>query len=236
MAPNRILLVEDEPTIRIAVRDALRTQGHEVDDTVDGAEGLRRAKAGGYDLLLLDVMLPGLDGLEVLKALRRGGDHVPVILLTARGGEDDRVRGLALGADDYVAKPFAVRELLARVAAALRRRSWGTPQDAPETLRAGGIEVDLKRHEVRKPDAEPEALTPKEADILRHLLRHRGRVVSRQEFLEGVWGYPAGARIETRTVENTIIRLRQKLEKDPKHPTFVLTVHGAGWKLGEEVS
>ncbi len=233
---KRILLVEDEPTIRTAVRDALRSQGHDVDDTVDGAEGLRRARMGGYDLIVLDLMLPGLDGLEVCRALRREGNRTPIIVLTARGGEDDRVRGLQVGADDYVAKPFSVRELLARVAAQLRRGEWGPATTGPGRLDGPGVVVDLQRLEARREGGDPEALTPKEVEILRYLALHRDRVVSRGEFLTAVWGYPAGAAIETRTVENTIVKLRHKVERDPKRPALVLTVHGAGWKLGDGVT
>lgn len=233
---KRILLVEDEPTIRTAVRDALRSQGHDVDDTVDGAEGLRRARMGGYDLLVLDLMLPGMDGLEVCRSLRREGNRTPIIILTAKGGEDDRVRGLQVGADDYVQKPFSVRELLARVTAQLRRSEWGAPASGPSSLTcaAEGVTLDLQRLECRRGDG-AEALTPKEVEILRYLALHRDRVVSRAEFLTAVWGYPAGATIETRTVENTIVKLRHKVEQDPKRPSLVLTVHGAGWKLGEGV-
>jgi two-component system alkaline phosphatase synthesis response regulator PhoP len=231
---KRILLVEDEPTIRTAVRDALRSQGHDVDDTIDGAEGLRRARAGSYDLIVLDLMLPGMDGLEVCRTLRREGKRTPIIILTAKGGEDDRVRGLQVGADDYVPKPFSVRELLARVTAQLRRSEWGAPASGPTRLESGEVTIDLQRLECRRP-AGAEALTPKEVEILRYLALHRDRVVSRGEFLTAVWGYPAGAAIETRTVENTIVKLRHKVEPDPKHPALVLTVHGAGWKLGDGV-
>lgn len=233
---KRILLVEDEPTIRTAVRDALRSQGHDVDDTVDGAEGLRRARMGGYDLIVLDLMLPGMDGLEVCRTLRREGNRTPIIVLTARGGEDDRVRGLQVGADDYVAKPFSVRELLARVAAQLRRGEWGPATTGPARITAPEVVVDLQRLEARRRDEPPEPLTPKEVEILRYLALHRDRVVSRGEFLTAVWGYPAGAAIETRTVENTIVKLRHKVERDPKRPALVLTVHGAGWKLGDKVA
>lgn len=224
MAPNRILLVEDEPTIRIAVRDALRTQGHEVDDTVDGAEGLRRAKAGGYDLLLLDVMLPGLDGLEVLKALRRGGDHVPVILLTARGGEDDRVRGLALGADDYVAKPFRVAELLARVRAQLRRASG--PEH--ELLHAGEITVDTSSRRVSV-DGEEVSLTPKEYDLLIALMRRAGLVIPRDELMRDVWQTEwMGA---TKTLDMHISTLRRKLGDAGSR---ISTVRGVGFRLEKD--
>lgn len=232
---KRILLVEDEPTIRTAVRDALRAKGYDVDDTIDGAEGLRRAQRERYDLLVLDVMLPGMTGFEVCRALRGEGNRVPILILTARGSEDDRVRGLALGADDYVAKPFSVRELLARVEAQLRRADWGGESSATRVLKTSSISIDLGRQEGVREGAEPVALTSKEVEILRYLAGHRERVVTRQEFLVGVWGYPAGSEIETRTVENTIGKLRRKIETDSKNPEVVVTVHGAGWKLGDGV-
>ena len=231
-----ILLVEDEPTIRTAVRDALRAQGHEVDDTMDGAEGLRRAQQARYDLIVLDVMLPGKDGYEICRALRAGGDHTPILMLTARGQVDDRVRGLSLGADDYVTKPFSVSELLARVDALLRRSDWGAPEEVTETLAAPGVTIDLSRLEASVDGGEPQRLTAKERDILHYLARHKDRVVDRQEFLTNVWGYPSGSNVVTRTVENTIGKLRAKIEPDRKAPIVVQTVHGAGWRLGEEVT
>lgn len=232
---RHILLVEDEPTIRTAVRDALRAKGHDVDDTIDGAEALRRAQATRYDLIVLDVMLPGLDGYEVCRRLRREGDRTPVLMLTARGSEDDRVKGLSLGADDYVVKPFSVRELLARVEACLRRSDWGGPADAPQVLRAPDVEVDLSCLECRVEGGEPQRLTAKEREILGYLVHHRGRVVPKAEFLTAVWGYPSAEGVVTRTVENTIGKLRAKIEPDRKAPRVVITVHGAGWRLGEEV-
>ena len=236
---KKILLVEDEPTIRTALRDALRAKGYEVDDTMDGAEALRRCQAqGDYDLIVLDVMLPGMDGFEVCRTLRREGQRTPILLLTARGSEDDRVKGLSLGADDYVSKPFSLRELLARVEAHLRRNDWGPAESSLRTLRLdpsrGALEIDLERLEYTGEGA-PGALTPKEGAILRYLAEHPQRVVTRQELLVGVWGYPAGSRVQTRTVENTIGKLRAKIEPDRKAPVVILTVHGAGWKLGEEV-
>lgn len=233
---KRILLVEDEPTIRTAVRDALRGRGFEVDDTIDGAEGLRRAQRDRYDLIVLDVMLPGLDGFEVCRRLRAESNHTPILILTARGTEDDRVKGLSLGADDYVPKPFSVRELLARVDACLRRSDWGSGKEGTgSVLRTDQVEIDLDRQEGRCGDREPASLTPKEVEILRYLAAHRERVVSRQEFLVGVWGYPSGTDIVTRTVENTIGKLRRKIEADSKNPDVIITVHGSGWKLGDSV-
>ena len=233
---KRVLLVEDEPTIRTAVRDALRAKGYDVDDTIDGSEALRRCRAESYDLILLDVMLPGTDGFEVCKTLRREGNRTPILMLTARGSEDDRVKGLALGADDYIPKPFSVRELLARVDAHLRRTDWGAPQPDLCSIKTERVEIDLSRLEARVDRGEACPLTPREGEILKYLAQHPDRVVSRQEFLVGVWGYPAGATVQTRTVENTIGKLRQKIEVDRKQPAVVQTVHGAGWKLGEGVA
>ncbi len=233
---KRVLLVEDEPTIRTAVRDALRAKGYDVDDTIDGSEAIRRCRAQTYDLILLDVMLPGADGFEVCKTLRREGNRTPILMLTARGSEDDRVKGLALGADDYIPKPFSVRELLARVEAHLRRTDWGAPQTGLCLIKTERVEIDLSRLECRVEGGEARALTPREGEILKYLAEHPDRVVSRQEFLIGVWGYPAGTTVQTRTVENTIGKLRQKIEVDRKQPEVVQTVHGAGWKLGEGVT
>jgi DNA-binding response OmpR family regulator len=233
---KRVLLVEDEHTIRTAVRDALRAKGYEVDDTVDGSEALRRCKLTSYDLIVLDVMLPGVDGFEVCRTLRADGDRTPILMLTARGTEDDRVRGLSLGADDYLTKPFSVRELLARVDARLRRNDWGCASNKLTAITAQDVAIDLDRLEARVQDRDPQSLTPREGEILRYLAEHPDRIVTRQEFLVGVWGYPAGTSIQTRTVENTIGKLRAKIEVDRKRPAVVLTVHGAGWKLGEGVS
>ena len=235
MSARRILLVEDEPTIRTAVRDALRSQGHEVDDTEDGSEALRRATQHRYDLIVLDVMLPGVEGFEVCRELRSQGNRTPILMLTARGSEDDRVRGLSLGADDYVTKPFSVRELLARVDACLRRQDWGGVSAKLRYLKGAGLEIDLDRQESVL-DGSNASLTPKEVEILRYLAEHPDRVVSRSEFLTSVWGYPSGSRVVTRTVENTIGKLRKKIERDRKDPQVVITVHGSGWKLGEGIT
>ncbi|MEZ6186118.1 MAG: response regulator transcription factor [Planctomycetota bacterium] len=231
-----ILLVEDEPSIRTAVRDALRARGYSVDDTVDGAEALRRARAHRYDLIVLDVMLPGLDGFEVCQRLRQDGDRTPVLMLTARGSEDDRVRGLSLGADDYMVKPFSVRELLARVDARLRRSGWSDGEEQAEVLSLDGVHLDLSRMECTLEGGDPIQLTAKEVAILRYLAQHKGRVVTQPEFLVNVWGYPTASGVKTRTVENTIGKLRKKIEPERSEPRIVLTVHGAGWKLGEEVA
>jgi two-component system alkaline phosphatase synthesis response regulator PhoP len=232
--PESILIVEDEPALRDTLSYNLKKDGFTVEAVGDGRAALESARRLKPDLIVLDLMLPGMDGLEVCRTLRREGKRTPIIILTAKGGEDDRVRGLQVGADDYVPKPFSVRELLARVTAQLRRSEWGAPASGPTRLESGEVTIDLQRLECRRP-AGAEALTPKEVEILRYLALHRDRVVSRGEFLTAVWGYPAGAAIETRTVENTIVKLRHKVEPDPKHPALVLTVHGAGWKLGDGV-
>ncbi|GIW72740.1 MAG: DNA-binding response regulator [Planctomycetota bacterium] len=234
----RILLVEDEPAIRLAVRDALVFAGHAVDLAADGERALREGLSRRYELIVLDLMLPRLDGVEVCRRLRQQGVRTPLLMLTARGREDDRVQGLQAGADDYVPKPFSVRELLARVEALLRRRAWdrvaGAP--APVTLRCGPVEIDLDRLEVRRgPEAPPAALTVREGEILRYLAYRRQRVVSKREFLTEVWGYP-DVELETRTVENTIGVLRRKIEPDARRPRILITVRGEGFKLGPEVS
>lgn len=223
----RLLIIEDEPAMRRALEDLLTSEGHRVLLAADGAAGLEAVRAERPDLVLLDVMLPKLDGFALVAELRRLGLAVPVLLLTAKGGVEDRVTGLDAGADDYLAKPFSAEELLARVRALLRR----TARDAepPRTLRLGGVEVDFIRQEARR-GRRPVNLTTKEFALLRLLAGARGGVVSREKFLDAVWGY--GAFPTTRTVDNHVALLRQKLEPDPAQPRFVLTVHGAGYRLG----
>ena len=226
-----ILVVEDEPVILTAVKDALEAVDYQVGIAKDGPSALELWRSRTWQLVILDVMLPGVDGFDVLARLRAEGDRTPVLMLTARGTEDDRVRGLKLGADDYLTKPFGVREMLARVESLLRRQRWENAP--PPRLTCGRVTIDLERLEARIGD-EVQALTGKEGDILRYLVRHRDRVVSKREFLTQVWGYP-DVELETRTVENTIVYLRKKIEEDPKEPRLVMTIRGEGWKLGKEV-
>jgi DNA-binding response OmpR family regulator len=233
----RVLLVEDEPAIRLAVRDALRFSGHSVDAVEDGDAGLARGLNRAHDVIVLDLRLPKLDGIEVCRRLRAAGVRTPLLMLTARAAEADKLEGLGAGADDYVPKPFSVKELLARVAALVRRSEWDRAGGgaAGAKLRAGTIEIDLDRLEARRDGGAPVvALTPREGAILRYLSTKRDRVVSKREFLTAVWGYP-DVPLETRTVENTIGVLRRKIEADPAAPRILLTVRGDGFKLGPDV-
>jgi DNA-binding response OmpR family regulator len=229
-APS-ILVVEDDAAIRRGIVDALTYSKYEVVECGDGEAGLERALGGGFDLMLLDVMLPGIDGFEVLRALRRERSPLPVILITARGAEDDRVEGLRGGADDYVVKPFSARELLARVEAVLRR----APQ-RPAAIRgvvSDGIRVDLERREARLADETAVPLSEKEAELITYLAVHPDRAISRDELLQRVWGLdPRG--VTTRTIDMHIARLREKLGDDPNAPSFVTTVRGKGYMLSRQ--
>jgi two-component system response regulator RegX3 len=224
----RILIVEDEPSLAQGLAEALRFQGYQCDAVVDGPEGLERARRGAYDVLLLDVMLPEMSGFEVLAALRREGNPTPTILLTARGAEEDRVRGLELGADDYVTKPFAVRELLARVGAQIRRTRRDRGDGA--VFEVDGMTFDLGRLSAARGEEQVQ-LTPREGEIVEYLRAHAGNVVTRDEFLLRVWRYPT-TRVETRTVDNTLAALRKKIERDPADPRIILTVRGRGYRWG----
>ncbi|HEX5138239.1 MAG TPA: response regulator transcription factor [Planctomycetota bacterium] len=226
---QRILVVEDEPAVARGVRDALSFNGYTVDVAVDGPSGYRSAREEAFDLIVLDLMLPGLDGLEVLARLRKDGCTAPILILTARGQESDRVKGLELGADDYVVKPFSVRELVARVAAHLRSRTLAAGSQA--MVRLGTVEFDFARRIVHR-DGEQIAALPKEIDLARFLVENRGRCVSRDELLMKVWEYPV-AGIQTRTVDNYIMKLRQKVEPDPARPRYILTVRGKGYRLAD---
>jgi DNA-binding response OmpR family regulator len=232
--PSRIVVVEDEPAIRRGVVDALRLSGYEVTEAADGVAGLTEARQPAVDLVLLDLLLPRKDGLEVLKDLRQTCPARPVIILTARGGEDDRVRGLRMGADDYVVKPFSARELLARVEAVLRRTAAKT--ELPRAARLGLGFIDLQRREMRWPDGSRHELSETETSILQFLLANRQRAVSREELLGRLWGLSA-AGIETRTIDMHVARLRAKL-RDPaggEAPEAIVTVRAYGYMAGPEL-
>jgi len=223
---SRILVVEDDAAILRGLRDNLAAESHEVLTAADGAEGLRLSQEKGPDLIILDLMLPKLSGYEICRKLRDQGNRVPILMLTARGEEADRVLGLDIGADDYVSKPFSVRELLARVRALLRRSE---PQEASlDRLAFGEVVVDFLQYEARKRDR-PVEMTPKEFGVLRYLAVRAGQVVQRQTLLEEVWGYESCP--TTRTVDNHIASLRAKLEDDAAEPRHLLTVHGVGYKF-----
>ncbi len=228
MAGTRVLVVEDDDAIRRGIVDALRVSGYVPIAARDGEEGLERALGGGYELMLLDLVLPKPDGLEILRQVRDARPTAPVIILTARGGEADRVRGLRLGADDYVVKPFSIKELLARIEAVLRR-SAERPSDVTEIPLVGGL-VDLRRCEVRFSDGERHELSERELELLRYLAAHDGRAVSRDEILARVWQIkPEGQ--YTRTIDMHIARLRRKLRDDSTTPQVLLTVRGKGYML-----
>ncbi len=227
-----ILVVEDDAAIRRALGDALRFAGHAVQLAGDGRRGQDMAIQGDFDLVLLDLVLPGIDGLALLRALRSARPTLPVIMLTALGGEEERVRGLSGGADDYVVKPFSVKELLARVEAVLRR-SPARQGDITEIPLPCGI-ADLARREIRFADGVRCELLEREADLLRYLAQHRGRPVGREELLERVWRIAAGGLTGgggTRSVDMQVARLREKLRDTEAEPRVVLTVRGAGYML-----
>lgn len=228
---ERVLVVEDELAMRTVLHDCLARHGYRVLTAVNGEEGLERALEQRPDLLLLDLMMPRLDGFAVCGALRRQGFVGRILVLTARGRVEDRVRGLDLGADDYLVKPFSRDELLARVRALLRRGPVN--QEAPREVSFGAIRVDLPAQRVWRGGAEV-ALSPKEFAVLRLLLEHPDEVISRETFLDRVWGVTAFP--TTRTVDKHIVLLRQKLEDDPANPAWIQTVHGTGyrWSAGAE--
>jgi DNA-binding response OmpR family regulator len=231
MPKARIVVVEDEPAIRRGVSDALRLSGYDVTEAADGSVGLRESAAAGVDLVLLDLLLPKRDGLDVLAELRKTCPARPVIILTARGSEDDRVKGLKMGADDYVVKPFSAKELLARVEAVLRRTLKPVPEVRVAHL--GGGVIDLARREVRWGDGSRTDLSETEAALLKYLLMNRERAVSREELLTRVWGIGT-AGLETRAVDMHVARLRAKL-KDPDGDAAgeaIVTVRACGYMAG----
>jgi DNA-binding response OmpR family regulator len=224
--PVRILVVEDEPNMVTGLRDNFEFEGYEVLTAMDGVEGLRCALAESPDLVVLDVMMPRMSGLEVCKQLRAKRPSVPIIMLTARGQEVDKVVGLELGADDYVTKPFSIRELLARVKAVLRRTKT-LPKDQ-ERYSFGDVEVDLRQCRVKR-SGKPVDVSSKEFELLKYFICHSGETLSRDRLLEEVWGYDNYP--TTRTVDTHLVRLRQKMEPDPVQPRYFLTVHGSGYRF-----
>ena len=225
----KLLIVEDETAIREGLVDVFVYHGYEVDAVADGGEGLERALSGRYDLLLLDVMLPGVDGFAICDRVRAVDREQPVVMLTARTTDEDIVRGLRLGADDYVAKPFSVAELVLRVQAVLRR-SRAVAEHAASLELGGGLVVDVPNLCGRRGE-EALAFTRREMDLLAYLAANGERAVSREELLHKVWGYPRGADIETRTVDIHVAKLRRKIEPDPAEPRHLVTVRGAGYRL-----
>jgi len=225
----RILVVEDEAAIRDGLADVLVYHGYRVDAVADGKEGLHKALSGQYDLLLLDVMLPGRDGFSICDEVRKVDRDQPIIMLTAKTSDEDIVNGLGLGADDYIAKPFSIAELVLRVKAVLRRSRTGIAL-ATHIVLEGDVEIDTRNLSGRRG---PEALafTRREIEILKYLQQNAERPVSRDELLTRVWGYDRTAEIETRTVDIHIAKLRRKIEPDAKEPRNLITVRGAGYRL-----
>jgi len=224
---HRVLVVEDEEALALGMRDALQHAGFQVQVVHDGTTGLERIKAEEPDLVVLDLMLPGMSGLEILAQLRKERRDVRVVIVTALASESDLLKGFELGADDYVKKPFSPRELVARVEAQFRRREMeSTP--TPQLELPGGISVDLHRLEVHR-DGQVLQLTPREGDILEYLIRNRHRVVTRDDLLLDVWHYKS-ANVETRTVDIHIVGLRRKVEPNAAEPTLIQTVRGKGYR------
>jgi two-component system alkaline phosphatase synthesis response regulator PhoP len=224
---SRILIVEDEPGLSIALSDLLVEEGYEIDTAADGPSGLAKAAGGGFDLVLLDVMLPGKSGFDVCRELRQQGKDMAVLMLTAKTQTVDRVVGLKLGADDYLSKPFEPPELLARIEALLRRtkKEKLTPV---MRFQFGNVEVDFERGDVWR-NGTPVNLAGKELQLLRYLVDHRGKVVSRDELLENVWEYQPG--VSSRTIDVHVAWLRQKLEENQESPRFIHTVRGVGYRF-----
>ena len=222
----KILVVEDEPNMVVGLRDNFEFEGYEVITARDGVEGLQLALEESPDLVVLDVMMPRMSGLEVCKQLRAQRASIPIIMLTARGQEVDKVVGLELGADDYVTKPFSIRELLARVKAVLRRTSVLPKELDQHTF--GDVEVDLRRCRVLR-SGKALDVSSKEFELLKYIICHAGETLSRHQLLEDVWGYEHYP--TTRTVDTHLVRLRQKLEPNPEQPEYFLTVHGTGYRF-----
>jgi two-component system alkaline phosphatase synthesis response regulator PhoP len=223
---EKILIVEDEPDMLMGLKDNLQYEGYQITTATDGERALDLALNTCPDLILLDIMLPKLSGFEVCRQLRQKGMTMPIIMLTAKSQEVDKVVGLELGADDYITKPFSIRELLARIKAVLRRRQ-GTPQQI-DSYQFGDVKVDFRKSAATKAGKQIE-LSHYEAGILRILITNKGEPISRNRILDEVWGYELYP--TTRTIDNHVVKLRQKLEDDPHNPTHIITIHGMGYKF-----
>ena len=226
---SRILVVEDEAAIRDGLADVLVYHGYDVETVGDGRDGMRKALSGQYELLLLDVMLPGCDGFSICDEVRKKDREQPIIMLTAKTADEDIVNGLALGADDYIAKPFSIAELLLRVQAVLRRSRAGIAHAAQIEL-DGDVTIDTRNLSGQR-GAESLTFTRREIEVLKYLSEHAERPVSRDELLTRVWGYDRTAEIETRTVDIHIAKIRRKIEPDANEPRNLITVRGAGYRL-----
>ena len=224
----RVLVVEDEEAIRTGLIDVLVFHGYEADSAATGPEGLEKALTGKFELILLDIMLPGMDGYEICDRIRAVDRNQPIIMLTAKTSDDEIIHGLKLGADDYVPKPFSIQQLVLRIEAVLRRSQVG--QEQARTLSIGNVEIDTENLSGLN-GSEELTFTKREIEVLSYLARNSERPVSREELLLKVWGYARGLDIETRTVDIHIAKLRRKIEVDPKQPERLITVRGAGYRI-----
>ncbi len=223
---KKILIIEDDAALVLGLENVLKVEGYETHVARTGPDGYRLAKETQPDLIILDIMLPGMSGFEICKRIREDGTRVPVIMLTSKTEENDRVLGLELGADDYVTKPFSLREFLARVRAHLRREEKINAKEIPPKYSFGNVVVDFKRHEVYK-DGQLQTLTNREFRLLEYFIQHPGELLTRDRLLDEIWGYDSYP--NTRTVDNHILRLRKHIEPDPENPRFIKTIHGAGY-------
>ena len=226
---SRVLLVEDEPGLVLTISDLLASEGYDVQSAADGESGLAKAATKNFELIVLDVMLPKKNGFEVCRDLRQRGVDTPILMLTARGQVVDRVTGLKLGADDYLAKPFDPAELLARLEALLRRVQKEN-RIPLKTYEFGDVEVDFERGRLRRA-GQPISMAGKELQLLQYLIHHRGRVVPRDEILQNVWEY--NSEVSSRTIDVHVAWLRQKLESDPQQPKYIHTIRGKGYRFSE---
>jgi two-component system alkaline phosphatase synthesis response regulator PhoP len=225
---QKILIIEDEEPIRIALEDDFRLENYEVIVATDGIQGLAKAAEPDIDLIILDIMLPGMNGFDICKKLRSQGVRTPVIMLTAKGQEIDRVLGLEFGADDYVTKPFSPRELQARVKAVLRRMETEPDEKEENLFRSGGLEVDFRQYVCRN-KGEEVSLTVHEFGLLRYLTKNRGQVITRDELLDKVWGKDVF--VTPHTIDTHMANLRKKIEDDPFSPRFIISIRGVGYKF-----
>lgn len=222
----KILLIEDDAAIRLAIKESLESENYFVDEVDNASAALKKISNDNYDLILLDLILPDMDGVELCKKLRADDIRVPIIMVTSRKDEIDKVIGLEIGADDYITKPFSMRELLARIKAILRRVSFDA--STPEKYNFGNVSIDFKKFEALKEDT-PIKLSATEFRILHYFIQHEGEVISRDKFLDDVWGYDSFP--TTRTVDNFILSLRKKIEDNPAEPKHLITVHKIGYKF-----
>lgn len=225
---KKLLIIEDEEPIRMALEDDFRLENYEVVLATDGVDGLAKASAPDIDLIILDIMLPGMNGFDICRKLRNQGIKTPIIMLTAKGQEIDRVVGLELGADDYVTKPFSPRELVSRVRAVLRRTETSIDQETESLFRSGGLEVNFLQYECRM-NGKLVSLTTHEFELLKYLIHSRGKVIKRDELLDEVWGKDVF--VTPHTIDTHIANLRKKLEDDPSNPKFIISIRGVGYKF-----